>query len=76
MTQMAYVLISCNIGAEQEVLSELRKIPQIKNAMITYGEYDIVTKIQTDSEQQMGSLISSIRQLQKIRSTVTLQVTS
>lgn len=76
MMQTAYILISCNVGAEQEVLVELKKIGEIRTAMVTYGEYDIVAKAETESEDQMGKLISSkIRQLQKIRSTVTLHVT-
>ncbi|MFY9300482.1 MAG: Lrp/AsnC ligand binding domain-containing protein [Candidatus Nitrosotenuis sp.] len=75
MTQTAYILISCNVGSERDVLSELKKIPEIKSAMVTYGEYDIVAKAEADSEDKMGQLISSrIRQLQKIRSTVTLYV--
>ena len=73
--QTAYILISCNMGSEQDVLSELKKIPEIRTAIITYGEYDIVAKAEAESEDQMGQLISSkIRQLQKIRSTVTLHV--
>lgn len=76
MMQTAYILVSCNVGAEQEVLSELKKIDGIRTAMVTYGEYDIVAKAETESEDLMGKLISSkIRQLQKIRSTVTLYVT-
>lgn len=75
MMQRAYILISCNVGAEQEVLAELKKIGEIKTAMITYGDYDIVAKVETDSEEQMAQIIfSKIRQLQKIRSTVTLHV--
>lgn len=75
MTQTAYILISCNVGSEKEVLSELKKIPEIKSAMVTYGEYDIVARAEADLEDKMGHLISSqIRQIQKIRSTVTLYV--
>lgn len=74
--QTAYVLISCNVGAEQEVLEELKKVHEIRTAMITYGEYDIVARIEADSADQMAQVISSkIRQIQKIRSTVTLHVT-
>lgn len=75
MMQRAYILISCNVGAEQGVLAELKKIGEIKTATITYGDYDIVAKVETDSEEAMAQIISSrIRQLQNIRSTVTLHV--
>lgn len=71
----AYVLISCVMGAEHDVLTQIKSIPQVKTAMITYGEYDIVAKVETNSQEEMASLISSqIRQMQKIRSTITLHV--
>ncbi len=71
-----FILLSCSVGAEHEVLGQLKKLAEVKDAIMTYGDYDIVAKIETDSEQQMDKLISStIRQLQKVRSTVTLHVT-
>ena len=70
-----YILLSCSVGSEHEVLEQLRALAEIKDAIMTYGDYDIVAKIETGSEQQMDNLISSIRRLQKIRSTVTLHVT-
>lgn len=73
--QTAYVLISCNVGSEQDVLSQLKTIQEVRTALITYGEYDIVARVETDSEEHMAQLFSSkIRQLQKVRSTVTLHV--
>jgi DNA-binding Lrp family transcriptional regulator len=64
------------VGAEHEVLEQLKTLAEVKDAIVTYGDYDIVAKIETGSEQQMNHLISSkIRQLQKVRSTVTLHVT-
>ena len=75
MTQIAYVLISCDMGQEHGTLEQLKSIPQIKTAMITYGEYDIVVKIETNSAEELAQIISSqIRQIQKIRSTITLHV--
>jgi DNA-binding Lrp family transcriptional regulator len=63
------------MGEEHTVLDKIREIPQIKTALITFGEYDLVAKIQADSPQEMAGIISSqIRQIQKIRSTITLHV--
>jgi len=70
-----YILLSCSVGSEHEVLEQLKALAEVKDAIMTYGDYDIVAKIEAGSEQQMDKLISSIRQLQKIRSTVTLHVT-
>jgi DNA-binding Lrp family transcriptional regulator len=71
-----FILLVCNVGTEHEVLAELRTLSGIKDATMTYGEYDIVAKAETDSAKEMDIFISSkIRQLKKVRSTVTLHVT-
>lgn len=71
-----YILLSCDVGAEHEVLEQLMALAEVKDAIVTYGDYDIVAKIEAGSAQQMDELMSSkIRQLQKVRSTVTLHVT-
>lgn len=75
MSQTAFILISCYMGQEHEVLTQLKAISQIKTAIITYGEYDIIAKIQAESAKELANLISlQIRQIQKIRSTITLHV--
>ncbi len=74
--EKAYILISCEIGTEHDLMSQLKKIDEIKNAMITYGDYDIVIEAITESTQKMDELITSkIRKLEKIRTTITLRVT-
>ena len=73
----AYMLISCEIGEEQSLYSQLQEIPEIKNCLITYGSYDIVAEFVTDTTSQMNDVIvSKIRKLPKIRSTITLRVTN
>jgi DNA-binding Lrp family transcriptional regulator len=74
--EKAYILLSCEIGKEGEVSSQLSNIDEIKNVMITYGAYDIVLEAETSNSTQMDNLITSkIRKLDKIRSTITLRVT-
>ncbi len=74
--EKAYILISCEIGTEHDLISQLKKIDEIKNVMITYGDYDIVIEAITESTQKMDELITSkIRKLEKIRTTITLRVT-
>lgn len=74
MTQTAYVLISCAMGQENNTLSQIKAISQIKTATITYGEYDIVVKIEAQTQQELALISSQIRQIQQIRSTMTLHV--
>lgn len=68
------MLISCQIGKEQLIHSQLLQIPEIKNCLITYGSYDIVAEFETSTSQEMNDVISSkIRKLEDIRSTITLR---
>lgn len=68
------MLISCEIGQEQQLYSQLQKIPEVKHCLITYGSYDIVAEFETQTAQEMNEIISSkIRKLEKIRSTITLK---
>jgi len=69
------MLISCEIGEEQSLYSQLKEIPEVKDCMITYGTYDVVAEFVTDTPAQMNEvIISKIRKLQNIRSTITLRV--
>ncbi len=74
--EKAYILISCEIGTENELLSKLKEIEEISNVTITYGDYDIVAEAETENAENMDNLITSqIRKLDKIRSTITLRAT-
>ncbi len=73
--ETAYVLMSCEIGTEHDLLLQLKKIEGVKDVTITYGDYDLVVETETENESKMNELISAkIRKLEKIRSTVTLRV--
>ena len=75
--ETAYVLMSCEIGTEHDLLLQLKKIEGVKDVTITYGDYDLVVETETENESKMNELISEkIRKLEKIRSTVTLRVIS
>ena len=75
--EKAYMLISCEIGEEQLLYSQLKEIPEIKCCMVTYGSYDVVAEFVTDSASQINEIITSkIRKLPNIRSTITLRVTN
>jgi DNA-binding Lrp family transcriptional regulator len=75
--EQAYILIVCEIGTEHDLSSKLGDIAEIKNVMITYGDYDIVIEAETDDATKMDDLITTkIRKLEKIRTTITLRVTN
>jgi DNA-binding Lrp family transcriptional regulator len=74
--EKAYILISCEIGTEQDLINKLKQIDEVKDAIITYGEYDVVLEAETENAGRMDELVTSkIRKFEKIRSTITLRVT-
>ncbi len=71
--ELAYVLIQCDLGAEVEIIQELIKVQQIKEARGTYGIYDIFCKIEVESKNVLDDIITNkLRKIPKIRSTITL----
>jgi len=75
--EKAYILIGCELGSETDLVTKLLEIDRVKDATVTYGDYDIVVEAETDTEAQMDNLITKkIRKLDKIRTTITLGVVS
>ena len=71
----SFVLINVEIGAEEEVLSDLRPIPEVKEAHLVYGVYDIIAIVETPTMQELKDAISlKIRRLDKVHSTLTMIV--
>ena len=71
----AYVLVNCDLGAEEEIISGLKQIEQVKEVHGTFGAYDIIAKIEAESADKLREAITwKIRKMDKIRSTLTLTV--
>jgi len=71
----AFVLINAEIGAEDEVLRNLKPFPEVKEAHMVYGVYDIIARLETETMQDLKEAISwKIRRLGKVRSTLTMVV--
>jgi DNA-binding Lrp family transcriptional regulator len=75
--EKAYILIGCELGSESELVTKLLELDKVKDARITYGDFDIVVEAETETEAQMDNLITKkIRKMDKIRTTTTLGVVS
>jgi len=74
---MAFVLINTEIGAEEEVVNEMKKIGNVKEAFVVYGVYDIVAKVEAETMDKLKEIVSwRVRRLDKVRSTLTMLVVS
>ena len=71
----AYVLVNCDLGTEDKVIGGLKQIEQVKEVHGTFGAYDIIAKVQTESADKLREVITwKIRKMDTIRSTLTLTV--
>ena len=69
----AYVLINCDIGSEEDVISHLKTIDGVKEVHGTFGAYDIIAEIESDNKENLRDAITwKIRKIERIRSTLTL----
>ena len=72
---IGFVLLNCDLGAEEYILDELQQVPQIKNAYVTFGAYDIIAEIHAETQEEFEKTVSmSIRRLSRVVSTMTLNV--
>ena len=69
----AYVLINCELGSEEFVISELKSIEGVAEVNGTFGAYDILAKVGSSQVEALREIITwKIRKIPKIRSTLTL----
>ena len=72
---MAFVLINAEIGSEEDVLKELKKVEGVIEAYVVYGVYDVVAKIKADTMDKLKDVVTwHVRRLNKVRSTLTMIV--
>ena len=69
----AFVLINCELGSEEKIIEELKTLSDVKSVQGTFGAYDIIVEIASESVEQIRETITwKIRKIEKIRSTLTL----
>ncbi len=73
MVAQAFVLINCELGSEEAVISQLKSLEGVSEVHGTFGAYDILAKIESDRVESLRELITwKIRKIENIRSTLTL----
>jgi len=69
---MAFVFMNVDAGGEDEILKELRNIPNVREAYSVYGVYDIVARIEAETMDKLKEVVTwKVRRLEKVRSTLT-----
>jgi len=69
----AYVMLNCELGAESEVIDQLRTLDHVVDVFETIGTYDMLVKLQAENFEKIREIVSwNIQKLKNVRSTSTL----
>jgi DNA-binding Lrp family transcriptional regulator len=72
---IAYVLIGLRDCDERAVIDELSEFPEVKEAHILFGEWDVIVKVDVESPEAAGTFVmDKVRKLEDVRLTSTLIV--
>ena len=69
----AFILMNAELGKENQIVKELRQIPNVKEVYSVYGVYDVLMELEADSMEALRETITAkIRKLDGIKSTLTM----
>ncbi len=71
---VAYILVKVLAGKERDVVDKVLKDfhRNVTEARITYGDYDIVIRVEADNMRLLDTIVTSIRKIEGVEETKTL----
>lgn len=71
----AFVLMNAELGSEDSLVTDLRKLDAVKEVYQVYGVYDIVAQVEADTMEKVKETITwKLRKLNGVKSTLTMIV--
>ena len=71
----AFVMINAEIGSEIELKNKLLQLPNVVEAYLVYGVYDIIAKVEAETMDRLKEMVTrEIRCLDKVLSILILVV--
>ncbi|MFQ5440792.1 MAG: Lrp/AsnC ligand binding domain-containing protein [Nitrosopumilaceae archaeon] len=71
---IGFILLNCDLGAEEYIVDELKQMSNVSNAHLTFGAYDVIAEVHTENQDEFEKALSAIRKLSRVVSTMTLNV--
>ena len=69
----AFLFINTELLFVEDVINKLKEIPEIVDVYKVQGIYDIIARVNSDTEEKLKELVSErIRRIDKITGTVTV----
>jgi DNA-binding Lrp family transcriptional regulator len=71
----AFVLMNAELGSEDSIVNELKKLEGVKEVYQVYGVYDIVAQVEATTMERVKETITwKLRKLNGVKSTLTMIV--
>lgn len=69
----AYVMLNCELGAEESIIEQLKEFEQVVDVFETIGTHDMLVKLQAENFETIRDIVSrNVQRLKNVRSTATL----
>jgi len=49
---IGFILLNCDLGAEEYVVDELKQMSNVTNAYLTFGAYDVIAEVHTENQDK------------------------
>ncbi len=71
----AYIMMKMQVGMDDQVIAQIKKLEQVKEADATYGSYDLVIKVNFRTIEDLDRFIfENIRRIKGISETSSMIV--
>ncbi len=71
----AYIMMKMQVGMDDQVVAEIKKLEQVKEADATYGSYDLVIKVNFKTIEDLDRFIfDRVRRIKGITETSSMIV--
>jgi DNA-binding Lrp family transcriptional regulator len=71
----AFVLMNAELGSEDSLVNELKRLEGVMEVYQVYGVYDIVAQVEADTMEKVKETITwKLRKLNGVKSTLTMIV--
>jgi DNA-binding Lrp family transcriptional regulator len=74
MSVNAYVLFKVSSGSERDICKKIIDFDGVLECSVIYGEYDLISKIKSESLEKLEGLVEKIRTIPSIVLTSTMIV--
>lgn len=72
---LAYIMMKMQVGMDEQVITEIKKLEQVEEANATYGSFDLVIKVKFKTIEDLDRFIfEKLRRIKGVNETSSMIV--